>query len=124
PFRPLVHLAAVLNEHSQFAILIGRDYRYACRRPALLVHCVRSPTHPRFGRDSVDRMLTVGIIPTPKSSDPIDETKTRGWRLRSVKGSHHVFEHPTTPGHLTVPHPKKDLGKGLVHKIRKQAGLK
>ena len=28
------------------------------------------------------------------------------------------------PGHITVPHPKKDLGKGLVHKILKQAGLK
>jgi predicted RNA binding protein YcfA (HicA-like mRNA interferase family) len=59
-----------------------------------------------------------------KSADLIDELKKAGWTLRSVKGSHHVFEHSTLPGHLTVPHPKKDLGKGLVHKIRKQAGLK
>jgi predicted RNA binding protein YcfA (HicA-like mRNA interferase family) len=34
-------------------------------------------------------------------------------KVRSVKGSHHVFTHPSRPGHLTVPHPKKDLGKGL-----------
>jgi len=26
--------------------------------------------------------------------------------------------------HLSVPHPKKDLGTGLVQKILKQAGLK
>lgn len=39
-------------------------------------------------------------------------------------GRHHVFQHPRRPGRLTVAHPKKDLGKGLAHKIRKQAGLK
>ena len=40
-----------------------------------------------------------------------------------VVASHHIFKHPARGGHLTVPHPKKDLGTGLVHKIRKQAGL-
>ena len=66
----------------------------------------------------------VGIVPTMKSGDLIEQPKKAGWVLRSVKGSHHVFEHPARPGHLTVPHPKKDLGKGLVHKLLKQAGLK
>lgn len=47
-----------------------------------------------------------------------------GWQLRGVKGSHHVFVHPAKGGHITVPHPKKDLGTGLVHKILKQAGLR
>jgi predicted RNA binding protein YcfA (HicA-like mRNA interferase family) len=47
-----------------------------------------------------------------------------GWTLRGSKGSHHVFVHPSKAGHLTVPHPKKDLGTGLVQKILKQAGLK
>ncbi|MDP9084484.1 MAG: type II toxin-antitoxin system HicA family toxin [Pseudomonadota bacterium] len=32
--------------------------------------------------------------------------------------------HPTKPGAVTVPHPKKDLGKGLVKAIRKQASLR
>jgi predicted RNA binding protein YcfA (HicA-like mRNA interferase family) len=35
-----------------------------------------------------------------------------------------MFNHPTKPGHITVPHPKKDLGIGLVQKLLKQAGLK
>jgi len=59
-----------------------------------------------------------------KSADLILTLKADGWVLRSVKGSHHVFTHPSRPGHLTVPHPKKDLGKGLVRKLLKQAGLK
>ena len=59
-----------------------------------------------------------------KSADLISMLKAEGWVLRTVRGSHHVFTHPTRPGHLTVPHPKKDLGKGLVSKLLKQAGLK
>ena len=43
---------------------------------------------------------------------------------RYAKGSHHIYTHPKREGHLSVPHPKSDLGKGLVHKLRKQAGLK
>ncbi|MFM9976936.1 MAG: type II toxin-antitoxin system HicA family toxin [Sphingomonadaceae bacterium] len=41
-----------------------------------------------------------------------------------MRGSHHVFVHAERPGHVVVPHPKKDLGRGLVKAIRKQAGLK
>lgn len=47
-----------------------------------------------------------------------------GWKLRGVKGSHHIYHHPERPGHISVPHPKKDLGIGLVNKLLKQAGLK
>ena len=46
-----------------------------------------------------------------------------GWVLRGSKGSHHVFNHPSKVGHITVPHPKKDLGIGLVRKLLKQAGI-
>jgi predicted RNA binding protein YcfA (HicA-like mRNA interferase family) len=66
----------------------------------------------------------VVTIPTLKSADLIRELEQAGWTLRRTSGSHHIFVHATRPGHITVPHPKKDLGKGLVHKIRKQAGLK
>lgn len=59
-----------------------------------------------------------------KSADLIREMQKAGWLVDRIKGSHHVFIHPTLPGHITVPHPKKDLGIGLVNKIRKQAGLK
>ena len=46
-----------------------------------------------------------------------------GWVLDRVKGSHHVFRHPQSGRVITVPHPKKVLGIGLVRAIRKQAGL-
>jgi predicted RNA binding protein YcfA (HicA-like mRNA interferase family) len=44
--------------------------------------------------------------------------------LRGSKGSHHVFNHPHKAGNITIPHPKKDLGIGLVQKLLKQAGMK
>lgn len=31
-------------------------------------------------------------------------------------------QHPTKPGHISVPHPKKDLGIGLVTKLLKTTG--
>lgn len=58
-----------------------------------------------------------------KSADLIKELKAAGWNLDRVRGSHHQFKHPTIATTITVPHPKKDLGKGLVAKIRKDAGL-
>jgi predicted RNA binding protein YcfA (HicA-like mRNA interferase family) len=58
-----------------------------------------------------------------KSAELIRDLKAAGWVLDRVRGSHHVFVHADRPGHVTVPHPKKDLGKGLVAAIRKQAGL-
>ncbi|WP_337843408.1 type II toxin-antitoxin system HicA family toxin [Rheinheimera sp.] len=33
------------------------------------------------------------------------------------------YQHPDHKLPLTIPHPKKDLGIGLVKKIRKEAGL-
>ena len=69
-------------------------------------------------------MPTVGTITTMRSIDIVKLLEADGWLLRSVRGSHHVFQHPSKPGHITVPHPKKDLGIGLVHKLLKQAGLR
>lgn len=57
------------------------------------------------------------------SADLIRELKRAGWRLDRVNGSHHVFTHPLRPGIVVVPHPKKDLGTGLVKAIRHQAGI-
>lgn len=53
-----------------------------------------------------------------KSADLIRELKQAGWKLNRVRGSHHVFTHPERPGIVVVPHPKKDLGEGLVKAIR------
>ena len=44
-----------------------------------------------------------------------------GWVLERVSGSHHVFKHRATRATVVLPHPKKDLGRGLVRAIYKQA---
>jgi predicted RNA binding protein YcfA (HicA-like mRNA interferase family) len=44
------------------------------------------------------------------------------WILDRVTGSHHVFKHPRTRQTVVLPHPKKDLGIGLVRNIYRQAG--
>jgi predicted RNA binding protein YcfA (HicA-like mRNA interferase family) len=38
-----------------------------------------------------------------------------------VRGSHHVFKHPQSRETIVLPHPKKDLGLGLVRAIYIQA---
>lgn len=45
------------------------------------------------------------------SQEVINILKKNGWVLVRITGSHHIFKHPTKPGHVTVPHPRKDLRK-------------
>lgn len=47
-----------------------------------------------------------------------------GWMKVGSKGSHWQFKHPVKPGRVTIPHPSKDLPKGTLSSILKQAGLK
>ena len=61
---------------------------------------------------------------TMTSADIIKKLKAAGWQLNRIKGSHHIYTHPVNGGHISVPHPKKDLGIGLVKKLMAQAGLK
>lgn len=58
------------------------------------------------------------------SAELIKLLERDGWILANVRGSHHVFRHPNNPGHISVPHPRKDLGKGLAHKLMKLADIK
>jgi predicted RNA binding protein YcfA (HicA-like mRNA interferase family) len=53
----------------------------------------------------------------------IQEITRAGWLLDRVRGSHHVFTHPSLPSNVVVPHPKKELGLGLVKAIRQQTGI-
>lgn len=57
------------------------------------------------------------------SRELLKQLEADGWTLRGVKGSHHVFVHPVKTGHIRIPHPKKDMGIGIVGKLLKQAGL-
>jgi predicted RNA binding protein YcfA (HicA-like mRNA interferase family) len=72
----------------------------------------------------IDNHHSVDTITTMNSKQVIKMLEADGWELRNVKGSHHIFRHPIKPGHISVPHPKMDLGVGLVHKLLRQAGLK
>jgi predicted RNA binding protein YcfA (HicA-like mRNA interferase family) len=47
-----------------------------------------------------------------------------GWILERVSGSPHVFKHPHSARTIVLPHPKKDLGRGLIRNIYKDAGWK
>lgn len=48
-----------------------------------------------------------------------------GWYDVEQEGSHRQLKHPTKSGKLTVPiHGKKDIPKGTLNCILKQAGLK
>jgi len=58
------------------------------------------------------------------SKELIKRLEAAGWVQRGVKDSHHIYTHPSKPGHISVPHPKNDLGVGLVNKLLKQSGLK
>ncbi|MBI3453390.1 MAG: type II toxin-antitoxin system HicA family toxin [Rhodospirillales bacterium] len=57
------------------------------------------------------------------SRDVIRALEADGWHLARTKGSHHQFRHPSKPGLVTVPHPKKDLPAGTLRSIERQAGL-
>lgn len=58
------------------------------------------------------------------SREVIKRLTADGWVLEGARGSHHQFKHPTKPGKVTVPHPKKDLKIGTLKSIERQAGLK
>lgn len=58
------------------------------------------------------------------SKDLIKMLEQNGWQLVGVRGDHHKFKHPTQPGQVIVPHPRKDMPKGTASAIIKQAGLK
>jgi predicted RNA binding protein YcfA (HicA-like mRNA interferase family) len=57
------------------------------------------------------------------STDLIRRIQQAGWSQVRQRGSHVQFKHPTLKGLVTIPHPEKDLPKGTVHNILKQAGL-
>ena len=58
------------------------------------------------------------------SDELIRMLREAGWRLVRVKGDHHVFLHPDNPNNISVPHPRKDFGKGIAHRMLRTAGLK
>lgn len=54
----------------------------------------------------------------------IETLEAEGWRLVRTRGSHHMFQHPTRPGTVTVPHPRKDIPPGTLKSIERQSGVR
>ncbi|MCK9395992.1 MAG: type II toxin-antitoxin system HicA family toxin [Methylobacter sp.] len=47
-----------------------------------------------------------------------------GWQLQRIRGSHHIYTHPSRIEILTVPvHGNQDLKIGTLSKLLKDAGL-
>ncbi|WP_079212732.1 type II toxin-antitoxin system HicA family toxin [Brucella pituitosa] len=59
-----------------------------------------------------------------KSGDILKILENDGWKMVAQKGSHIQLKHPTKPGRVTVPHPKRDVPIGTLKSIEKQSGLK
>ena len=58
------------------------------------------------------------------SKELIKMIEKDGWELVNTTGSHHKYKHPSKPGQVIIPHPRKDIPKGTANAIIKQAGLK
>ena len=58
-----------------------------------------------------------------RSRDVIRLLEENGWEHVATSGSHYHLKHPTKPGRVTVPHPTKDIKKGTLASIFRQAGL-
>lgn len=76
------------------------------------------------------RIDTLGIRPARvyiytlmDSRRVIAKIEADGWYEVAHKGSHKQFKHPTKPGRVTVPTPKKDIPIKTLRSIEKQSGL-
>ena len=61
--------------------------------------------------------------PSVTGKDLVRLLQQHGWTLEHIRGSHHILHKAGKT--LAVPvHAGKDLGKGLVARLLKEAGLK
>ena len=51
----------------------------------------------------------------------IKKLKAEGWKKSGGKGDHEKFKHPKKPGHVVIPHPRKDIRIGTLRNIYRQA---
>ena len=56
------------------------------------------------------------------SRDIIRRLLQDGFEEKSVRGSHHKFAHPISKRIVIVTHPRKDLPRGTVQSIYRDAG--
>jgi predicted RNA binding protein YcfA (HicA-like mRNA interferase family) len=66
----------------------------------------------------------MSIFMAMDSREIIRTLRAAGWEHVATKGSHSQFKHPSRPGRVTVPHPKRDIPIGALRSIEKQARIK
>ena len=62
-------------------------------------------------------------LPSPRPEEVAKVLGERGYVLDRIRGSHHVYTHSDTKRRVIVPFHKKELPKGTLQEILKQAGL-
>jgi predicted RNA binding protein YcfA (HicA-like mRNA interferase family) len=62
-------------------------------------------------------------LPTITPQKIIKILQKNGFVLDRIKGSHHIYYHKGTKKRVVVPLHKKDLPKGTLLEILKQAGI-
>ncbi|KKU60209.1 MAG: hypothetical protein UX81_C0002G0006 [Parcubacteria group bacterium GW2011_GWA2_47_12] len=66
----------------------------------------------------------MSILPILAARAIIQKLMRAGFRFLYAKGSHYFFRHPITKRMTSVPmHGRKDIGRNLLSKILKQAGI-
>lgn len=61
--------------------------------------------------------------PSLTAKDIIYLLEQKGFELKRINGSHHYYVHPVTKRITVVPMHNKDLPKGTLLAILKQAGI-
>ena len=62
-------------------------------------------------------------LPSLTPQKIIKVLETKGFVLDRIKGSHHIYYHLETKRRVIVPLHKRDLPKGTLLEIIKQAGI-
>ncbi len=62
-------------------------------------------------------------LPSLTPQKVIKVLEKKGFILDRVKGSHHIYYHPEMRRRVVVPLHKRDLPKGTLLEILKQAGI-
>jgi len=62
-------------------------------------------------------------LPSLTPEKTIKVLEKNGFVLDRIKGSHHIYYHPETKRRVVVPLHKRDLPKGTLLEILKQASI-
>lgn len=62
-------------------------------------------------------------LPSITSQKVIKILERKGFVLDRAKGSHHIYYHDKSRRRVVIPYHRKDLPKGTLMEILKQAGI-